>query len=300
MYVKINPKRTLAPMAIGVLATIVVAPASAQSPFDKFTEHNAESTRRIDYTPIDDFYKAVSVKSRERQNFRYGILNDQGLDVLDSYIGFFSTIRPSEFSQDEQLAYWLNLRNLLVIRNIAADKPSRSLKKARGDFEGPGKMWTQQRVTVEDVPLSIDDIERRIILAHWNNPNIIYGLYHGVKGGPSFRPPKNFTGAAVHDELSARGVGFVNSRRAVRIKKDEARLPAIFQWYKETLFAGDDSAVLAHVKGHANDKLRTKLEPVTSVEYAAMDYGLDQHIERQQLAPRSSGIGGADSFPSGS
>ena len=287
-------------MVVGSLAIFFSAAALAQTPFDKFAAADPASTRKIDYKPIDDFYEAVSVKSRKRQDFRYSVLKDQGVAVLDSYIGFFATISPSEFSKNEQLAFWLNLRNLLVIRNIAVDKPSRSLKKERGDFQSPGDMWTQKHITVEGVALSIDDIERRIILAHWSDPNIIYGLYQGVKGGPSFQPPKNFAGAAIQGELAARGASFINSRRTLRIKKDEVRLPAVYEWYKEVLFNNDDAAIISHIGSHANEKLRAKLEAVTAIDYAVMDYGLDQHVERQQLGPRSSGFTGPESAPNGS
>lgn len=260
----------------------------AQDGFDKFTVA-ASSGQTIDYSPLDQFLQRVTQSDKGRNKFRYDALNQSGQQALQAYVNFLSRIQPANLTKDEQLAYWLNLRNLLIVKAIATDNP-RSFKKARGTYSEPGEMWTRKRLTVDGVNLSIDDIERNIILANWSsNPDIIYGLYQGSEGGPAFNPVQCFTGANVENELSARGTAYVNSRRVVRVRGDSVNAPAVFDWYAPTLFEGDQSKVLAHLASHAQGDLSGKISGATSVKFVKMDYDVDRLVIRQQRQFQSSG-----------
>lgn len=270
-------------------AVLFSVPAAAETPFDKFATYDAESARSVNYSSVDEFYAAVTVKDSARRNFRYSVLRDSaGAGPLEAYVDFLAGLSPTTFSKDEQLAYWLNLRNILIIRGIATSGSDRSLKRARGEFENPGEMWTRKRISVEGVPVSIDDIERHIILANFNSPDIVYGLYQGVKGGPAFSPAANFSGAEVHEQLAERGKNFVNARRVLRVRNSEVRAPAVFTWYKDALFNGEDQAVIDNLKGHANGSLGQKLSEVTSLGTSRMNYNLDIEVVRQQRVPAPS------------
>lgn len=266
--------------------------AFAQTPFDKFSSEAADSERSVDYSAIDRFYSSVTVQKGSRRNFRYSVLKGSGGNILDAYVRSISSVKPTQLSKDEQLAYWLNLRNLLVVQAIAAETPVRNLKNARGDFDAPGDMWTRKRVTVEDVSVSIDDIERNIILKNWNNPNLIYGLYQGVKGGAGFVPPKAFKGTSIEEDLRSRAAYYINLHRTLRVKKSDVRTSAIYDWYKASLFGGDDQQIIAHLKSHAQDRLAEDLKDVSTVSFVKMDYKLDEEQVREQQQrydiPRSS------------
>jgi len=275
---------------LGSLA-LSVTNAAAQHAFDQFQTVTKESNRTVNYEVIDEVYDTVTVKKGARYDFRYSGLNQNGRSTLSSFANFFSTIDPTTLNKDEQLAYWLNFRNLLVIRGIAADLPGRSFKRKRGNVEEPGELWTRKRLSVNGVAVSIDDIEKKIILANWSDPNIIYGLYQGSEGGVAFYPPKNFTGANVHEELAERGRHFVNSKRVIRIRRDKATLPAIYGWYKAKLFGGDEAVIMEHIKALAENPLRAELEGVSEIKFGKMDYTLDEVVVRQQRQqfPQTSG-----------
>ena len=275
-------------------ATLGAGPVAAQSSFDQFQTSTDESTQTVSYEVMDEVYDAVSAKKGDRYQFRYSVLNQRGRETLNTFANFLAGVDPTTLNKDEQLAYWLNFRNLLVIRAIAADLPGRSFKRKRGDFEAPGELWTRKRLSVNGVSLSIDDIEKKIILANWSDPNIVYGLYQGSKGGVAFYPPKNFTGATVKDELAERGRHFVNSKRVVRVRRDTATFSAIYDWYKSDLFENDDAAVKGHIESLADSDLKAELSNISEIKYNKMDYGLDEivvHQQRQQF-PQSSGGGG--------
>jgi len=253
-----------ATMQASTAQEVVVDETSQQNPFDKFSEYDATNTQSINYAPMDEFYAAITSKRSGRQNFRYSLISGQGGEILDGYVNFISSISPTKFNKNEQLAYWLNLRNLLVIRE----------------------------------PMSIDDIEKRIILANWPTPEIFYGLYQGIKGGPAFTPPVSFTGKNVQEELKSRAKSYINARRVVKVKGSSVEIPATYDWYRTTLFANDDAALIAHLTSYAENKLATKLSNVSSVSFSKVNYSLDQEQQRQQSNnfPRS----GSSPAPAGS
>ena len=280
-------------------STITVA--SAQDKFERFTVSDPENTQAVDYTPLDKFYAQVSQTKRGRIQFRYDALEQSGTGALDAFIATLGRIPPSRLSEKEQLAYWLNLRNILVIRAIAGDNP-KSLKRGRGSLSNPGELWTRKRITVEDVNLSIDEIERNIILANWgDNPDIIYGLYQGVEGGPSFTPAVNYTGATAPETLKERGAAFINGRNVVRVKKGKANIPGIFEWYQQGVFGGDEASLLAHIAAHADGDLASDLASASGVSFKKVDYGIDRVEIRQQRQFNSGGFsgGGGGSYGGG-
>ena len=290
----IKAKRVVIGAAAAAFVGFVSMPLFAQTPFETFKKYDSESVTEIDYSPIDQLYSAVSVEKGERLNFRYDVLRGEGLQFLDSFAEVLASFTPTSLSRNEQLAYWLNLRNLLVIRAIASEHKGRNLKNARGDFANPGEMWTRERISVEGVSLSIHDIEKEIILANWSSPEVLYGLYQGVKGGPAFAPPENFSGATVDQQLRERGEHYINSRRVLRVRNRDVRAPAIYSWYSAVLFENSDQAVIAHLQTYAKEKLAEALSGAEALSFAKMNYGIDEEQVRQQQVDLSRRPGAVD------
>jgi len=207
-------------------------------------------------------------------------MRPEGVEFLKAYSEALAGLSPSSLSRHEQLAYWLNLRNIMVIQAIAAEPPGRSLKGERGTVAEPGEMWTRKRLTIENVSLSIDDIEKNIILRNFDNPNIIYGLYQGAKGGPALWR-KGFSGATIEADLKSLGENYVNERSVIRIRSNKARVPLVYHWYKDTLFNGEDAKVIEHLSGLAKPELRDELEEIADLGERKFSYALDVHEVRQ-------------------
>jgi hypothetical protein len=114
------------------------------------------------------------------------------------------------FSRNEQLAYWLNLYNVTVLNEIVAVYPKRNLKTL---IQGKRSVFSEKRLTVAGVHLSLDDIQNTILKQNYDsNPLVIYGLYQGIVGGPSIRTSA-YTGANVYLALEDNAHEFVNSNR---------------------------------------------------------------------------------------
>lgn len=297
-------RRIIALTAAGfALSLPLCAPAVAQAPgapavatnddgFSRFAVHNPDSRVAINYDQVDQFIKAVSVRSRGRTKFRYSILREAGRPYLDRYIGFLEGRDPSLLSKDEQLAYWLNLHNLLVLSAITQDTPGKSLERFRGTPAAPGAGWTEKRVTISGMALSLSDIEDNIILAQWPDAATVHGLYQGARGGPAY-PATSFTGKTVTDQLSTAASAAINRRDTISVKKDILSVPAYFTWYKDRVFGGEEAGYRAHILDHAEDKLAAKVRATTQIKVKKFSYRVEDEIVRaQQPLSGSSGVGG--------
>ncbi len=303
-------ERLFVVMLVGcsVLTLLCASPTSAQTgnaatagPFEHlsiFGSNNPDSAIVVDHQPLGSFLEVFAVVEGGRRAINYSAARGRGADYLSSYAQFLSTLTPSALRSDEQLAYWLNLRNALVLHAFS-EKGGGNFKKLRGAFDAPGEGWTEKRVTVEGIELSIDDIERGIILRNWRNPLVLYGLYQASASGPQLYE-RGFSGKAVWQELNSVGVKYANVGAALRVRGEVLQLAPVYGWSRPFLFTDDDMEVKAHVASLAADRLRTKVESTTSINYAPFDYRLEKHeprsVSRELESARSSGGG----FPSGS
>lgn len=113
-------------------------------------------------------------------------------------------------STDEQLAYWLNLHNVLVINHIAHLYP----KKVLDDLYQGQQPWATQRLyRFGDETLSLTDIKfHKVLPLAAGRTDVIYGFYEGYISGPSIRS-EPFTGKDLKTQLKENAVEFVNTSR---------------------------------------------------------------------------------------
>ncbi len=247
----------------------------------------------IDYSFYDTIIKKVSVNEGGRPRLAYDFIRNQKNDFIGDYVLKLARQDVSHLSPNERLAYWLNIQNTLTIDAILKDgKGKRSLKKLRGTADEPGKLWTKPRLTIAGQNLSLQDIENKI-LTEFENPNVIYGLYQGVRGGPSLSS-KAYNGATVNEMLAQNAKRYVNSKGIVAVKGDVVKVTPVFMWYRDIALGGGDMALMEHLKSHAYPNLKSALFRGKTYEMSSLNYRLDDYkIPKQETdASRSRGGGG--------
>ncbi len=168
----------------------------------------------------------VSVKRytvNEANRFYYETFSDNE-EARNALIGIQKSLEqiPQEvslkfFSRQEQLAYWLNLYNVTLLNEIIKVYPKRNLKKL---FKGKKSILNQKLLKVAGIPLSLNDIQFKILRPNYDNdPLIIYGLHQGFIGSPNIRR-KAYTGPDVYRALKNNASEFINSNRGT-YSKDE-------------------------------------------------------------------------------
>ncbi len=264
--------------ALGAFAVASLPLASGAEGLEKFAARAETSASVVDYAPLDEYLDVFGVPAGKRLKFKFDKSQDIGTKFLREYIETLSKTAPGSLSGDDQLAFWLNLRNALVLAHLSEEGGRANMKKDRGAGASPGAAWTAKTVTVDGAALSIDDIERGIILANWKDPRVLYGLFQGTAGGPPAER-KAFRGETVWTELGAAGKKYMTST-GFELTKKAAEVSAIFDWYGADLFGGDEAALRAHLSTLITHGARINLEKTATIAYKDFSYKPDAYVER--------------------
>jgi len=233
------------------------------------TESDIAAVPRADYSMMNLFMGKLSANERGRPSIAYELVRENALPVLDEYEEVLTAIDINGMSDDERLAYWLNVQNFLVVKAVATDTKKSNLKSLRGTAKKPGKLWTKDRITLGGESYSIADVEAKIT-SDFKDPNVIYGMYQGVKGGPCLSETA-YEGATVRARLAELGGRYVNSRGIVSPSKGVVTVTPVYEWNKTALFNGDDKEILKHVKTHANTALRGRLNTGREIKFTKLN-----------------------------
>ena len=227
--------------------------------------HDPEQTAQVDHNAMSEILNFIVEPGNRFDTYAYYKLTGSGLSYVRQYKNFLTGVPVSQLNKDEQLAFWLNLHNLLVIEKITENlNNSRRMKNRRGTPDDAGKWWSETSVTIDGVSLSINDIEQHILLRHWQEPLIAYGLFYGTRG-QAFKGTQAFTGSNVKKRLAKLARDYFKRRDSLRIRKGEVRVNSILAWNKDTFFDNSDEALIAHLKEYATNERWDNLNTVTSV-----------------------------------
>ena len=268
--------------ALSAMAIAATLPAQSQAQ-PLFSLSVEDSTATVDGTPYSEIIRALTVAEHGRTLVAYDVAYAQALPFFDEYADYLAQIPVETLNRDEQLAYWLNTRNFLLVKGLAEERRIRGFKKKRGTPTDPGKFWTETRITVSGQALSLQDIETQILFAGWDNPNIIFGLYQGVRGGPPL-PREPFTGANINAELAEAARRFNSESRNFRVRGETVRISSYFDWYFDLAYAGDEAALRSHLATLAAPQHQTLVREDAKLDRRTLSTEFELYRTRQANA----------------
>ncbi|BFT31033.1 hypothetical protein D210916BOD24_22090 [Alteromonas sp. D210916BOD_24] len=173
----------------------------------------------------------------------------------------------SQFNSNEQLAYWLNLYNFTLLKEIAAQYPKVDIGK-EFSRELKSDFFNDKVLTIEGHSLSLNDIKYDIVLNKYKGrEEVIYGFFGGVIGSPSIQTHA-FRGKDVWRQLESAAAEFVNSNRGTYY---EGRVSALYERYTP-FFDGKNKkeAIKDHLLSYLDDEVYSDLAN-TSADDLEMD-----------------------------
>ncbi len=260
--------------------------------FARFAAHVEEGGPTIDYTAwttilegivFDVGYSDRNAPSARRQSVTGTLINpaspsryrNEGNRVLlhlveDNHAAAISAYREeleaipqqvplAELNSNEQLAYWINLHNVVLIDELIKGYPLRNIDRARVNGE---RLLDAKLVEIEGVELSLNDIRYNIVADGWEDPRVMYGFFLGAVGGPSLRD-EAFESRRVWTQLESSAREFVNSLRGVDTGVRRTELSPYFQMHSD-LFPGGVEELKAHLMVYADDEVDALIEEVGS------------------------------------
>jgi hypothetical protein len=266
---------------IGLLVVLVCAGGHAGPPADlwhRWLAHNPDSTYRVDHSDWDAFLvRYLRIGADGVHRVAYGEVTPADRALLDRYIAHLAELPITAYDRAEQMAYWINLYNALVVRLVLDHYPIASIRDIGSATGAPGAgPWRQELVRVEGIPLSLYDIAHRILRPIWRDPRVHYALACGAVSCPNLQP-EPFAADQLERQLNEAAMAYVNDPRCIRIEGDRLALSSLFRWYHDD-FGPTDRDVINHLMAYAEPDLAMQLQHFDQITEDGFDWRLNDAV----------------------
>jgi len=239
-------------------STVLSAPKSDL--WARWQTHNAENNEVIDHSvwqiflekylvtnPLNTESSAISGINR----LRYAGVSEKDRALLDNYLNNLEDTAVSSFSRPQQRAFWINLYNASTVNLILEYYPLESITNISFSFFSFGP-WDEDLLSVEEVELSLNDVEHRILRPIWKDKRTHYALNCASLGCPNLLP-QAFTYLNTESLLEQGARDYINHPRGVKIKGENLILSKIYEWYQAD-FGGNEEGVINHLQRYSTNK----------------------------------------------
>jgi hypothetical protein len=264
-----------------VLGSLVVAAMSVASPAEDawaiWAQHSPQNAAVVDHTPWQGFldeYLVVHPGGVNRMAYRR--VTDTDRQRLGDYLDSLSQIDPRRYRKAEQLAYWINLYNALTVQVVLAHPAKDSiLRMGRGLLSfGP---WDDVLISVADHPVTLNDIEHRILRPIWRDHRVHYAVNCASVSCPNLAP-RAYTAENTEALFASGESDYINHERGVRFdRQGRLLLSQIYAWYEQD-FAADTAGLGRYLSAHHRTAAEALAAYGASVEYH-YDWALNQAKE---------------------
>jgi len=239
--------------------------------------NNPASTQTIDHGVWNDFLQTY-LRTNEPDGINrvaYANVPAAAQAALAADVNRLEAVRIDDYAPAEQRAYWMDLYNEETVLLILQHMPVKSILDINlgggGLFaRGP---WDAKLLTIEGRPVSLNDIEHRIIRPIWPSPLNHYGLNCASLGCPNLLP-QAFTGANFFRLLAINARDYINNPAHVSVGPNGLRVSNIYIWYQAD-FGGSDQGVIDHLMQYAAPGLKQQLAGIHSISNHQYDWHLN-------------------------
>ncbi|MCR9071938.1 MAG: DUF547 domain-containing protein [Alphaproteobacteria bacterium] len=251
------PRRRL----LAALAAMSAVGCSGGPGPELWSRHDPQSTRVVDHRVWQVF---LDRNSRDWPDgitrVDYARVSTADRELLAAYIREQAVVQVIYLSRREQLAFWLNLYNALVVGLVLDGYPVRS----PDDIDSSGLFsigpWRRPVVAVSGRSLSLDAIRGETLAAVFQDPRWHYGLCDGTLGSPSL-PRRAFLGSDVDRRLEDAAIDFIGHPRAVDLPADRPGVVRLNALWRRNMadFGGGLAGVFASIDLYADPERRAAL-----------------------------------------
>ncbi|GAC1468975.1 MAG: DUF547 domain-containing protein [Isosphaeraceae bacterium] len=233
------------------------------------------SLAEVDHTPFDALLQKY-VDNHGLVAYARWKASANDLHALDEYLaraGCVDLEKPSP--KPARLAYWINLYNALTLRGILREYPTDSIRNHTSRFGGYN-IWKDLLVSVDNRPLSLDDIEHAI-LRKMGEPRIHLAVVCASKGCPPLRN-QAYLASNLDEQLNANGRRFFARPENLQIDATSrtVSLSQLFQWYGNDFGAAPAEQIQAlRPLFPASEALAWTARPDVRVRYLNYDWALN-------------------------
>ena len=225
--------------------------APAANLWSYWNKSNPTSVEKIDFQPLQKFLDKYVVTKADQTYVGYANITAIDKQKLNSMIKSYSKLNILNYNKNQQLAYWIDMYNMLTIQVILEHYPVKSITGIDKNWLGYSKVWDQKVITIMGKSLTLNDMEHRIIRPIWKDPRI-----HSAVNCASFSCPnisvEAYNGNVIDKQLNTSFSAWVNSHKGVVLTNSKIYLSQIFNWYGSDF--GNETQMRDFISNYVNDK----------------------------------------------
>ncbi len=250
-------------------ALLVAAPGCGNITLNKVdAPDRLTSPSSVDHSAFTDL---LSRRVDERGRVDYRGLQASG--ELTPYVETLAAIDPENLSEDERLAYWINVYNANTLKLIVDNYPTKSITKLVPFAPLGLKIFVPKNSTgVDNSPfdqtfiraggreLSLNDVEHGIIRKEFSEPRIHFALVCAAVSCPPLRR-EAYTGPQLDAQLDHQARAFLmdTSKNQIPSAPGKARVSKILDWYGGD-FGDDAQEVQQYLARYFDGEVKQTLE----------------------------------------
>ena len=184
--------------------------------------------------------------------------------LINLFVLFFCVKNANAQSYGNEKAFYLNAYNVLVIKGIINNYPTKGPMEITGFFD-------KKQYVINGVNLTLNNIENDIVRKKFNDARIHFALVCGAKSCPpiqpyAFKPDKLDAQLEMVTKQSIQNSSFTK----IDLNNNKASVSMLFNWYKDDFIKAKGS-VLSFI----NSYLKTALPVNTTVENYTYNWALN-------------------------
>ena len=151
---------------------------------------------------------------------------------LDEYLNLLSNNPPNKesWTENEQIAYWINVYNAFTLKLILKHYPVESIKDIAGNIPFINTPWDVKFIKIGDQTYDLNNVEHGILRKDFDEPRIHVAVNCASVSCPRLRT-EAFEGEKLDQQLDDQARYFINQSGKNRISKDKLELSKLFDWY---------------------------------------------------------------------
>ncbi|MCK5280145.1 MAG: DUF547 domain-containing protein [Cyclobacteriaceae bacterium] len=192
---------------------------------------------------------------------------------LISYLNELSTNPPDEntWSNEEQIAYWINAYNAFTIKLIIDHYPLNSIKDIGSAIQIPfiNSPWDIKFIEINGEKLDLNNIEHSILRKKFNEPRIHFAINCASFSCPKLRR-EAYSEDKLDVQLNEQAVDFINDPHRNMINGSQAEVSKIFSWFK------GDFTKNGSLTDFLNKYAKIKIDEDVKISYIKYDWSLNE------------------------
>jgi len=182
---------------------------------------------------------ATGNKSRlrlEGNKILYPLMNNYVKSELIAYkdelIELGNTHDIPSLPKNDQLAYWINLHNAVVVATLIKEYPGPRRQAALIEpIKGSDvKLHDAKLINIKGHALSLRDIREKIVFPNWKNKDVPFAFHLGYQSSPSLSNSA-YEGQKIDLQIARNAYEFFNSLRAYEKGKLNPYVVEVSEWY---------------------------------------------------------------------